>query len=46
MLSQIKHALFFLFFVNGDPHIFPQKTHVVGQIEIDTAILLKLWIYK
>jgi len=27
-------------------HNFPKKTHVVRKIEIDTAILLNLWIYK
>jgi len=26
MLSQIKHKGFFLFFVNRNPHIFPQKS--------------------
>ena len=26
MLSQLKHKRFFLFFVNRNPHIFPQKT--------------------
>ena len=45
-VSEIKHALFFLFFITGDRHIFPQKTHMVGKIEIDTGILCKLWIYK
>jgi len=40
------YALFFLFFLDGDRHIFTQKTQVVGKIEIDIAILLKLWIYK
>jgi len=38
--------LLFLFFVNSDGHIFPQNMHVVGKIEIDTAILLKLFIYE
>ena len=38
MSSQNKHW-FFLYFVNGDCHISPQKTHVVGNIEIYTAIL-------
>jgi len=28
MLSQIKHALLFLFFVNRDRHIFPQNARV------------------
>jgi len=41
-----KHSLFLLFSVNGNRHIFPQKTHVAGKIEIDTVILLKLWIYE
>ena len=41
-LSRIKHYWFFLFFVNGDHHIFtpPQKkTHIVWKIKIITAIV-------
>ena len=34
--SQIKHW-FFLYFVNGDRHIFRKNAHVVGKIEINTT---------
>ena len=37
MLSQIKHKVIFLFFVNRNPHIFPAKKHVVEKIEIIIA---------
>jgi len=30
---------FFQYFVNRNPHIFPQKTHVVEKNEINTAIV-------
>ena len=39
MLSQLKHKRFFLFFVNRNPHVFPQKTHVVEKIDTNTAIV-------
>ena len=38
MLSQLINNGFF-FFVNKNPHIFPQKKHVVEKIEIITAIV-------
>jgi len=38
MSSQIKHW-FFLHFVNRKPHFFAQKIHLVGKIEIYTAIV-------
>ena len=40
MLSQLKHKRFFLFFVHRNPHIFPQKKHVIEKIEINNAICL------
>ena len=40
MLSELKHTVVFVFFfVNRNPHIFPQKKHVVQKIEIITAIV-------
>ena len=39
MLSQLKHNGFFIILVNRNPHIFPQKKHVVQKIEIITAIV-------
>ena len=45
MSSQIKHW-FFLYFVNGDPHIFPQKMHMVRNIEIYTAIVSQSFEYN
>ena len=36
MLSHIKQR-YSLFFVNSNRHVFPQKTHMVGKIKIDTS---------
>ena len=36
--SQIKHR-FFLYFVNGDCHIFRKSAHFIGKIEINIAIV-------
>jgi len=41
ILYQLKHKRILLFFVNRNPHIFPQKTHVVEKIEINTAIVIQ-----
>ena len=40
---QLKYDGFFLFFVNRNPHIFPQKKHLVEKIEIITAIVTQTW---